>query len=240
MEKILIVENLNKTYNDIHAVKDVSFEIAANEIFALVGPNGAGKSTTLKIIATVLTPGGGKVTVGGYDIKKDAPAIREIISYLPEEAGAYQNLSGKDYLDFMAALYAHDKKEQKQFSAFAQETSGLKDRLKSKIKTYSKGMTRKLLLARAVMHRPKLAILDEPTSGLDVVNSFEIRNIIKQLAKEGMAVLLSSHNMLEIEFLSERVALINKGAIEAVGSPDELKRRYEAENLEDVFVKITQ
>ena len=95
MEKILIVENLNKTYNDIHAVKDVSFEIAANEIFALVGPNGAGKSTTLKIIATVLTPGGGKVTVGGYDIKKDAPAIREIISYLPEEAGAYQNLSGK-------------------------------------------------------------------------------------------------------------------------------------------------
>ena len=101
-------------------------------------------------------------------------------------------------------------------------------------------MTRKLLLARAVMHRPKLAILDEPTSGLDVVNSFEIRNIIKQLAKEGMAVLLSSHNMLEIEFLSERVALINKGAIEAVGSPDELKKRYEAENLEDVFVKITQ
>lgn len=227
-----------KNYKEIQAVKNVSFEISEKEIFAVVGPNGAGKSTILKIVATILTPTSGEVFIENENIIKNPDKVRKMISYLPEEAGAYKNLSGNDYLKFMAAIYTDYKSKQKEYLVFAQEISGLKNRLKDKIKTYSKGMTRKLLLARTVMSRPKLAILDEPTSGLDVINAFEIRNIIKKLAKEGMAVLLSSHNMLEIEFLSDRVALIDKGEIKAVGTPQELKTQNHAQNLEEVFVKI--
>jgi ABC-2 type transport system ATP-binding protein len=236
--KVLEVKNLIKNYGNIEAVKGISFDIAEDEIFALVGPNGAGKSTTLKIIATILNPTGGEVLMNNRDLGKEANQVREMISYLPEEAGAYKNLTGRGYLKFMAAMYTDDSQKQKEYLQFAEELTGLKDRLKDKAKTYSKGMTRKLLLARTVMSKPKLAILDEPTSGLDVINAFEIRNIIKKMSQEGMSVLLSSHNMLEIEYLSHRVALIDKGIIKAVGTPQELKEKYRAQNLEEVFVKI--
>jgi ABC-2 type transport system ATP-binding protein len=236
--KALEVKNLVKNYKEVQAVKDISFEIGAGEIFALVGPNGAGKSTTLKIVATILNPTSGEIFIDGKKINGNSNEIRENISYLPEEAGAYKNLNGHDYLKFMATIYTNDKQKQKEYLKFAEEISGLNDRLRDKIKTYSKGMTRKLLLARTVMSRPKLAILDEPTSGLDVINAFEIRNIIKKLVAEGMAVLLSSHNMLEIEYLSHKVALINKGEIKAVGTSQELKEQNNAQNLEEVFVKI--
>lgn len=238
MEKALEVKNLNKNYKQVQALKNVNFEIDKGEIFALVGPNGAGKSTALKIVATILSPSEGDVKIYGYDIKKQAKNVREIISYLPEEAGAYKNLSGMNYLKFMASIFTNDKIKQKEFLDYAIKITGLGKRLKDKAKTFSKGMIRKLLLARTVMSKPKLAILDEPTSGLDVINAFEIRKIIKGLAKEGMSVLLSSHNMLEIEFLSDRIGIIHKGEILAIGTPTELKEKYSADNLEEVFVKI--
>lgn len=238
MSKVLEVKNLNKNYGNLQAVKDVSFDINENEIFALVGPNGAGKSTILKIVATILGPTSGEVLINGENIHHNADSIRKMISYLPEEAGAYKNLTGLGYLEFMADIYADNAHQRKEYLEFAKEISGLKDRLQSKIATYSKGMTRKLLLARTVMSKPKLAILDEPTSGLDIMNGYEIRTVIKNLAKTGMAVLLSSHNMLEIEFLSDRLALINKGVAKASGTAEELKKNNQAENLEEVFMKI--
>jgi len=238
MSKTLEVKNLHKNYGNIQAVEGVSFDINENEIFALVGPNGAGKSTILKIVATILSPTSGEVFINEENIHHNADHIRRMISYLPEEAGAYKNLTGLGYLKFMADIYADNTSQKKEYLEFAEEISDLKSRLKSKIATYSKGMTRKLLLARTVMSRPKLAILDEPTSGLDVMNAYEIRTVIKKLAKAGMAVLLSSHNMLEVEFLSDRLALINKGVIKASGTAKELKMQNQAENLEEVFMKI--
>lgn len=238
MPKALEVKNLHKNYGSIQAVEDVSFDIDENEIFALVGPNGAGKSTILKIVATILNPTSGEVFINGENIHHNADRIRRMISYLPEEAGAYKNLTGLGYLKFMADIYADNASQKKEYLEFAEEISDLKGRLKSKIITYSKGMTRKLLLARTVMSRPKLAILDEPTSGLDVMNGYEIRTVIKKLAQTGMAVLLSSHNMLEVEYLSDRLALINKGVIKASGTAKELKAQNQAENLEEVFMKI--
>lgn len=239
MEKILEVKNLNKYYKNFQAVNNINFSIQKNEIFGLVGPNGAGKSTTLKIIATILSVSQGEIFVYGNNIKREANKIRQMISYLPEDAGAYKNLTGIEYLKFMAAMHNDNKNKQKEYVEFAVNLTDLGSRLKEKVKNYSKGMTRKLLLARAVMSRPKLAILDEPTSGLDVVNAFAIRKIIKDLAREGMAVLLSSHNMLEVEFLSDRIAIIDKGEIKATGSPEELKNRYQAANLEEVFMRLT-
>jgi len=234
------VRNLTKFYGELKAIDRISFEIEEGEIFGLIGPNGAGKTTTLRILATILSPTEGDVNIFGFNLKTESEKIREIISYLPEEAGAYKSLTGLDYLDFMASLYAKDFSEKEKFLKNAIEIADLKDRIKDKIGSYSKGMVRKLLLARSLMHFPKLAILDEPTSGLDVINSIEIRKIIKEFTKNGTTVLLSSHNMLEVEFLSDRIALINKGKILIQGKPDELKKDFNARNIEEVFMEAVK
>jgi len=240
VQDILKVKNFYKSYGSTVVVSGVSFEIAPNEIFALIGPNGAGKSTTLKTIATILSFDKGDITVCGLDLKKEPEKVREMISYLPEEAGAYKNLSGLGYLDFMASLYSDNKVQKKKFLDSAKEICGLGDKLKNKVSTYSKGMTRKLLISRAIMTKPKLAILDEPTSGLDVINAMEVRNIIKGLKDQGMSVLLSSHNMLEIEYLADRVAIIDKGKIIEFGTIDKIKKDNSAQNLEEVFIKLAK
>ena len=240
MSKAIEVKNLIKRYGNIIAVDDISFDVDENEIFALIGPNGAGKSTTLRILATVLSVSGGSASIYGLDVQKEADKVRHIISYLPEEAGAYKTLSGISYLKFMAALFSDDSQKQKEYIDLAIKICGLGERLKDKVKTYSKGMTRKLLLARTVMTRPRLAILDEPTSGLDVVNAMEIRKTIRDFARQGMTVLVSSHNMLEIEFLSDKVAIIDKGRIHDIGTAEQLKEEYSAKNLEEVFMALTQ
>ena len=154
--------------------------------------------------------------------------------------GNLEALKGMDYLKFMAKFYAESDQEADEFIKRAEDIADLGTRLNEKAGTYSKGMTRKLLLARALMTKPDLAILDEPTSGLDVINALEVREIIKRFAKEGISVLLSSHNMLEIEFLSDRVGLIDKGRILDVGTPEELKQKYQAKNLEEVFRSALQ
>lgn len=237
---ILFVQDLKKNYGNLQALKGISFKVSKGEIFALIGPNGAGKTTTLRIISTILKPDGGDVFLEEYSVRKNPEKVRRHLTYLPEDAGAYKNMRGIDYLKFMASLYLEEKKEIEQAVSLAVEISGLKERINSKIGTYSKGMVRKLLLARALMVRPKIAILDEPTSGLDVINALEVRRIIKEFARQGMTVLLSSHNMLEVEFLSERVAIINKGEILEVGSPEELKAKHKAANLEEVFEVVSK
>jgi len=240
VEQALVVSELRKRYGGLEALHGISFEVAPGEIFALIGPNGAGKTTTLRIVATILQPTSGSASVYGMDVQQQAAAVREIISYLPEEAGAYKNLTGLGYLRFMADLFADDSATARAYVETAAAMSGLGERLHDKIGTYSKGMTRKLLLSRVVMTAPKLAIIDEPTSGLDVVAAIDVRESIRKAAQAGMAVLLSSHNMLEIEYLSDRVAIVDKGTIHEVGSPAELKDRYGKANLEEVFVEVVQ
>lgn len=233
------VENLEKDYGKVKALKGISFSINEGEIFGLIGPNGAGKSTTLKILATLLKPTSGEAKIAGYDVVREADRVRALISYLPEEAGAYRNLTGREYLEFMARLYAKDERKAREMLELGVELSGLGERLDDKVSTYSKGMTRKLLIARALMVRPKLAILDEPASGLDIVNAYGIRNTIRRFARsEGTTFLISSHNMLEVEFLCDRVAMIANGRIVEAGTPEELKIKYGAENLEEVFMRV--
>lgn len=237
---IIKVENLRKYYGKFEALRGISFEVKKGEVFALIGPNGAGKTTTLRILATLLTPSDGNILFLNKSLRENPDFVRENISYLPEEAGAYKNMKGIDYLKFMANFYAKNDNEVEIFVQRAKEICSLGDRLKDKIGTYSKGMVRKLLLARALMTKPTLAILDEPTSGLDVINALEIREIIREYVREGTSVLLSSHNMLEIEFLSDRVALIDKGRILEIGTAEELKEKYSSKNLEEVFRRVVQ
>jgi ABC-2 type transport system ATP-binding protein len=236
MSMAVDAKNLVKQFGAVRALDDLSFHIQPGEIYGLIGPNGAGKTTTLRIICTLILPTSGSASVFGLDAVRQAGQVREIISYLPEEAGAYPNLSGQEYLEFMAKFIKVDSKEA---IAEAAKISGLGDRLKDKAKTYSKGMKRRLLVARALMGKPRLAVLDEPASGLDVLHAYHVRQIIKQYVKEqGITVLLSSHNMLEVEFLCNRVALVNKGKIAVEGEPQELKKRFDSQNLEEVFAKV--
>jgi ABC-2 type transport system ATP-binding protein len=232
-------KNIVKDFGSVRALDGLNFKIKEGEIFGLIGLNGAGKTTALRITSTLLLPTSGTITVFGHDVVKEASEVRSLISYLPEEAGAYKNLSGFEYLRFMANFRTKDKAEVERLVNAAAEISGLGDRLKDKVKGYSKGMKRRLLVARALMTKPKLAILDEPNSGLDVLHSVHVRNLIKRYAKEhGVTVLLSSHNMLEVEYLCDRVALVNKGKVVIEGSPADLKTKYNAVNLEEVFGEV--
>jgi len=230
--KAIEVKNLVKRYGEFEAVKGVSFSVEKGEIFGLIGPNGAGKTTILRILATLIKKSDGEAKIFGLEVGINDDEIRKIISYLPEEAGAYKNMTGRQYLAFIASFF--DEKEILQRGI---EISKLGDRIDDKIENYSKGMVRRLLLARALMTMPKLAILDEPTSGLDVINANEIREMIKRFAKEGMTFLISSHNMLEVEYICDRIALIDAGRIIEIDEPEKLKEKYDAKNIEEVFIR---
>ena len=234
---VVEVNNLKKLYGSLEAIKGINFTIEEGEIFGLIGPNGAGKTTTLRIVSTLLRPSSGTVKIFGYDVVSNPGSIRKLISYLPEDAGAYKNLTGIDYLAFIARFFASRNKMREMIERGI-KIANLGDRINDKINTYSKGMMRRLLVARALMTKPKLAILDEPTSGLDVLNSQEVRKIIKDSVKSGVTVLLSSHNMLEVEFLCDRIALINNGLIVETGTPRELMAKYDSQNIEEVFIEV--
>ena len=241
MDNAIEVEDLVKNFGRVEALKGASFSVRDREVYGIIGPNGAGKTTTLRILSTLISPTSGVAKVFGVDVVKEPVKAREMISYLPEEAGAYQNLSGHEYLEFMAEFYDNVSMSIEDLLGEAKHISGLEERLDDRIKGYSKGMKRRLLLARALMMRPKLAILDEPTSGLDVLHAVHVRQTIRDYVdKQGVTTLISSHNMLEVEYLCHRVALIDEGVIVAEGSPSELKDKFSAENLEEAFMEATR
>ena len=237
MTDALVLDDVHKSYGNREAVHGISLTVKEGEIFGLIGHNGAGKTTTLRMISTLLRITSGSIQVYGYDVAKEPDKVRELISYLPEDAGAYKDLTGRRYLEFIANFFATGAEK----DAMVQkgiELDDLGDRIDSKVDTYSKGMMRRLLIARAIMPSPKLAIMDEVTSGLDVINAFEIREIIRSIAASGVTVIMSSHNMFEVEMLCDRVGLIDHGNLVLLGNPEELKNQYGAKSLEEVFVKV--
>ena len=234
----VIVDGLVKVFDGVEAVRGVSFRVSRGEIFGLIGPNGAGKTTTLRMIVGLLKPNRGSVRVFGLDPWRDGVRFRRIISYLPEDAGVYKHMSGRYFLKFNASLYSDDPRVVDEMVEYGAILSGLGKDLDRPMGKYSKGMKRRILLARTFMVKPRLAVLDEPTSGLDVNYSVAVRRMIKEYVEENNAtVILSSHNMLEVEYLCDRVAFINRGVIVAEGTPEELKRRYKADNLEEAFIE---
>jgi len=232
------VRDLVKVYpGGVRGVDGLSFKVFAGEIYGLVGPNGSGKTTTLRIIATLLKPSGGYVRVLGLDPVTEAVKVRELIAYLPEEAGAYRDLTGLDFIRFFLRARFSGRKLEEAVEE-ATRIADLGPDIRRPVRGYSKGMKRLLALSVVLASRPKLFILDEPTSGLDVERSLRIRNLIREYARSfGATVLLSSHNMLEVEYLCDRVGIIYRGRLVAEGVPEELRARYSARNLEEVFVR---
>jgi len=236
--KVVEVRNLVKSFGEFAALDNISFRVDEDEIFGLIGPNGAGKTTTLRILATLLLPTSGYVKVLGYDVVREADKVRPLISYLAEDAGTYRNLTGYEYLSIVARVYFGSETDAESAVEEAVKISGLGDRINDKMKTYSKGMKRRIQVARALMTKPKLAILDEPTSGLDIFHAQHVRRLIKRHVEEGGVVILSSHNMLEVEHLCSRLAFIHRGRIMIEGEPQTIKDEYGVSNLEDAFMGV--
>ncbi len=235
----LELRDVRKSYGEREAVHGISLTVEEGEIFGLIGHNGAGKTTTLRMISTLLRITSGTIEVFGHDVACEPDEVRKIISYLPEDAGAYKDLTGRAYLEFIAGFFATgDRKDAMVERGIA--LADLGDRIDSKVDTYSKGMMRRLLIARAIMPGPRLAIMDEVTSGLDVINAFEIREVIREIAGSGVTVVMSSHNMFEVDMLCDRVGMIDQGNLVLLGKPDDLKRQFGVETLEEVFVKAVK
>ncbi|RJS84696.1 ABC transporter ATP-binding protein [Candidatus Bathyarchaeota archaeon] len=237
-DRIVEINSLVKRFGELTALDEVSFNVNKGEIFGLIGPNAAGKTTTLRILATLLLPTSGRVRILGYDVVEEASKVRRLISYLAEDAGTYRNLTGYEYLSIVARIYFRSKRDIEEAVEEAVRISGLGDRIMDKMKTYSKGMKRRIQVARALMTRPKIAILDEPTAGLDVFHAQHVRDLIKRHISNGGSIILSSHNMLEVEHLCTRLAFIHKGRIITEGEPEEIKAIYGASNLEEAFLEV--
>lgn len=214
-------------------LRNVDLLVEEGGVFGLIGPNGAGKTTFFRTVATLLKPSRGTVKVFGRDVVAESDKVRKLISYLPEESGVYRHLSGYDFLRMVKNLYGVDSRSFEKGVA----VSGLGEAVKRKMGEYSKGMRRRILLAACLMANPRLAILDEPTAGLDVEHAVYVRKIIKEYASTGTSFLVSSHNMLEVDYLCDNVALINRGQIVEQGKPKQLLTKYGVENLEELFVK---
>ncbi|MEM2939048.1 MAG: ABC transporter ATP-binding protein [Candidatus Bathyarchaeia archaeon] len=235
----VVVKDLVKIYGGGSiGVDGLSFTIKDGEIYGLIGPNGSGKTTTLRIISTLIKPSKGEVYVYGIDVVREPLKARGVINYLPEEAGAYRDLSGYDFIRFMLSLRFSGGRLREAVGE-AVEIAGLGDSLRKPVRTYSKGMKRILALSTVLASRSRLLVLDEPTTGLDVERSIYVRDLIRKYNDEhGVTVLLSSHNMLEIEYLSTRVGLIYKGKMIAEGTVDDLKNKTGGRSLEEVYLRM--
>ncbi|MEM4811010.1 MAG: ABC transporter ATP-binding protein [Thermofilum sp.] len=210
----------------VEALRGVSFEVRRGEIFGLLGPNGAGKTTTIKILSTLLLPDEGEAWVNGFNVVEEPGKVRESIGVsLYSDRGFYWKLSGRENLMYFARLYHLEPSYAKERIRYLLELLDLQGDADRLVEEYSTGMKSKLNIARALLHDPPILFLDEPTIGLDPYAARKVREVVLQLREEGKTVLLTTHNMFEADMLCDRIAIINKGAIIAVGTPAELKAR---------------
>lgn len=238
MKTAMVVRDLTRDYNGLRAVDHISFSVEPGEVFGFLGPNGAGKTTTIRMLTGQLRPTSGSATVAGCDVVSERQALKPQIGVVFEHQNLYERLSARDNLAFAARLY--DVAPRRVDEVLAQV--GLLDRAGDRVKKYSNGMKQRLLIARALIHDPRVLFLDEPTRGLDPNVARDIRSFVTGLARRGVTVFLTTHYMQEADTLSGRVAIIDQGRIVALDTPAALKAAYGAgENmtLEDVFVKLT-
>lgn len=229
MNNIVVVENLEKHYHNKVAVDGISFEVREGEILGLLGPNGAGKSTTINILATVLSASNGKVTILGHDLKKDVKLIKQCIGIVPQDIAIYEEISAEKNVRFFASLYNLKGKQLEGQVKEALKLVQLYDRKDDKPKTFSGGMKRRLNIACAIAHQPKLIIMDEPTVGIDPQSRNHILESIKALKNKGATVIYSTHYMEEVEAISDRIIIMNEGKIIAQGTKDELNQKVNDE-----------
>lgn len=245
LNPIIKVENLTKKYGDFEAVKGLSFEVYAGEIFGLLGPNGAGKSTTLEIIETLREKTSGTVIVNGIDIEKDPAQVKKIIGVQLQTAGFYPGLTLVELLDLFAGLY-----NEKIDPLAILDSVNLRDKAKAKFKELSGGQKQRFSIATTLINKPQLIFLDEPTTGLDPQARRNLWDLIRSIRDSGTTVVITTHYMDEAEILCDRVAIVDSGKLIAINTPDQLiddlvaggfekPKEVKQANLEDVFIHLT-
>jgi len=240
---LLKLQNISKTYGKgkVKAVDNVNLEIRPGEIFGFLGPNGAGKTTTIKMIVGLLKPDEGNIFLENINVWEEPLKAKSQISYVPDTPEIYDKLKGIEYLNFIADMYEIPKDIRHERIEKYLEVFNLKHAIGDIIGSYSHGMKQKLVLISALIHEPKLFILDEPMVGLDPKSSFQLKEIMRERCDEGNTVFFSTHVLEVAEKLCDRIAIINKGKIVALGTMEELRSHAEEkESLENIFLELTE
>ncbi len=236
---VIEVQNLSYSYDDFEALHGVSFRIRQGEIVGLLGPNGAGKTTTIKLVAGIYSSSRGHIQVAGLQLPDRHLEVKRVIGFVPEAAGLYECLSGKEYLELSGRLQGVEENTLQKKIRVLLETFDLHNVRVSRIAGYSKGMRQKILLSAALLHNPQVLLLDEPLSGLDVASSVLIKDLLTALAAEGKTILYSSHVLDVVEKICNRALIIDGGNLIADAPLEELKSRTMETSLENVFRKLT-
>jgi len=233
MAPILEVTNLVKKYGDFVAVNGISFEIQEGEIFSLLGPNGAGKTTTISVLSTLYSPTSGDATIGGYSVSRQPMQVRKLIGVVPQDLALYEDLTARENLSFWGQMYDLGGKALDRRIGQVLEQIGLVDHANQRVKTFSGGMKRRVNIGVGLLHQPRLLFMDEPTVGIDPQSRRAILDSVKDLNRQGMTVLYTTHYMEEAQELSHRVGIIDHGDLIAIGTQAELTRQVgEYESLQ--------
>lgn len=223
MAPAVLIQNLQKRYGTVEAVKDVSFQVEPGEIFGLLGPNGAGKTTTLRALCTLTAPDRGRLEVSGISVIEQPRLARQRLGYVAQEVALDKVLTGRELLQLQAALYHLPRSIIKEQIDRAIALLGLGEWADKKTGTYSGGIRKRLDLAAGLLHQPDVLVLDEPTVGLDIESRVVVWDFLRQLRESGTTVLITSHYLEEVDALANRVAIIDRGVVIAAGTPEELK-----------------
>jgi ABC-2 type transport system ATP-binding protein len=238
-ELAIVIDNLTKRFEDVIAVNGLSLEIEKGELFGLLGPNGAGKTTVINVLCGLLEPTSGSVRVGGYDVQKEPKRVKEMIGVCVQETAVYPYLTGRENVELFGNLHAMSKERLRKNTDELLEKIGLREDARRRVGKYSGGMKRRINLIMALVHDPEIAFLDEPTVAMDPQSRHAVWDFIRELKKRGKTVILTTHYMEEAEELCDRVGIIDRGKLIALGSPDQLKEKFGVKNLEEVFIQLT-
>ncbi|VAX31568.1 Efflux ABC transporter, ATP-binding protein [hydrothermal vent metagenome] len=238
---VIKIENLVKKYQSLVAVDGLNLEIPKGQLFGFLGPNGAGKTTTIKLLMGLLKPTGGSISIGGVNIHEDPVQAKAMVGYIPDRPYVYNKLTGMEYLEFIGDLFSMEKQLVSSRAKKFLEFFDLKDFAHELIEGYSHGMKQKLIISGALIHAPKVVVVDEPMVGLDPRGARQVKNLFRDLCREGTTVFMSTHSLGIAEAMCHRVGIILKGKMIAVGSVDDLRFQAEHDNsdLEEIFLKLT-
>jgi ABC-2 type transport system ATP-binding protein len=233
--------NVTKDYGRKVAVRDLTLEIPEGELFTFLGPNGAGKTTTIKMIAGLLRPTRGEISVCGLDVQKDYIAAKRVMGYVPDQPYLYDKLSGFEFLEFIGEMYGLEREDRRREIARLTELFAMGDYVDLLTESYSHGMKQRVVLAATLLHRPKVIVVDEPLVGLDPHSSRLVKSIFREQAKAGTTIFMSTHVISVAEDVADRVGIILEGRVVALGTVADLRRQANHDGrLEDVFFKITE
>ena len=238
---LISINNLTKLYGDFEAVHDLNLQVPAGEVFGFLGPNGAGKTTTIKVLAGLLLPTRGHVSVGGYDVVTEPLKAKAVTGFIPDTPFLFERLTGSEFLRFAGRLYGMSNSAAGEAASHQLGFFDLSQWSDQLVESYSHGMKKRLAMAAALLHSPKVIIVDEPMVGLDPKGARKVRKLFRDLAREGMTIFLTTHELSTAEAVCDRIGIIHHGRVTALGSVAELGQQIRApgSHLEEIFLRLT-